>query len=71
MPVSQIVDRNTVVDGHRISFGVHGEGDPVVLLHGTPIPRRPPGLTGPGALGVLLYILLESRARAAGRPPAR
>ncbi|MFS4490160.1 alpha/beta fold hydrolase [Dietzia kunjamensis] len=34
--MSHIVDRHAVIDGHRISFGVHGEGEPVVLLHGTP-----------------------------------
>lgn len=36
MPVSHIVDRDAVVNGHRIRFGVHGEGEPVVLIHGTP-----------------------------------
>ena len=36
MPVSHIVDQHVVIDGHRISFGVHGEGEPVVFLHGTP-----------------------------------
>lgn len=25
-----------VVEGHRIAQGVHGEGAPVVLIHGTP-----------------------------------
>ena len=31
-----IVDRNALVDGHRIAHGVHGDGEPVVLVHGTP-----------------------------------
>ena len=34
--MNHIVDRHAVIDGHRISIGVHGEGEPVVLLHGTP-----------------------------------
>jgi pimeloyl-ACP methyl ester carboxylesterase len=25
-----------VINGHRIAHGVHGDGDPVVLMHGTP-----------------------------------
>lgn len=36
MPAQHIVDRDAVIDGHRIRFGVHGEGEPVVLIHGTP-----------------------------------
>ena len=31
-----LVPKNVLVDGKRISFGVHGKGEPVVLLHGTP-----------------------------------
>ena len=36
MPMPHIADRETVIDGHRIRFGIHGEGEPVVLIHGTP-----------------------------------
>ncbi len=31
-----LVEENLVVDGHRIAHGRHGEGEPVVLIHGTP-----------------------------------
>ncbi len=31
-----IVDRHILVGNHRIAYGVHGTGVPVVLLHGTP-----------------------------------
>ncbi|KAK5048090.1 hypothetical protein LTR84_006280 [Exophiala bonariae] len=31
-----VVTENVLVDGARIAYGIHGEGDPVVLLHGTP-----------------------------------
>lgn len=34
--MEQIVDQHTVIAGHRIAHGIHGEGEPVVLLHGTP-----------------------------------
>ena len=27
---------NTLVDGSRLSYGIHGRGEPVVLIHGTP-----------------------------------
>lgn len=27
---------NAIIDGYRIAYGVHGEGPPVVLIHGTP-----------------------------------
>ena len=27
---------HAIIDGHRIAYGVHGEGPPVVLIHGTP-----------------------------------
>ncbi|WP_272875138.1 MULTISPECIES: hypothetical protein [Dietzia] len=36
MPMNHIADRDTVIDGHRIRFGIHGEGEPVVLNHKTP-----------------------------------
>lgn len=31
-----IVSENVLINGTRISYGVHGVGQPVVLLHGTP-----------------------------------
>ncbi|MGB8666178.1 MAG: alpha/beta hydrolase [Serratia inhibens] len=31
-----LLDRHIIVDGHRIAAGVHGAGDPLVLVHGTP-----------------------------------
>ncbi len=31
-----LVPENVLVDGNRISYGVHGTGQPVVLVHGTP-----------------------------------
>lgn len=34
--MEHIVDRNALVGGMRIAHGVHGTGEPVVLVHGTP-----------------------------------
>lgn len=34
--MNHLVDRNTLIDGRRIAHGVHGAGEPVVLVHGTP-----------------------------------
>ncbi|WED23028.1 alpha/beta hydrolase [Vibrio sp. JC009] len=34
--MNHIVTKNTLINGMRIAHGVHGEGDPVVLIHGTP-----------------------------------
>lgn len=34
--MNHIVDRHAVIDGHRIAYGIHGTGEPVVLVHGTP-----------------------------------
>lgn len=31
-----IVSENILINGHRITFGVYGAGEPVVLIHGTP-----------------------------------
>ena len=31
-----LLNDNVIVDGHRIACGVHGEGAPLVLIHGTP-----------------------------------
>ena len=34
--MSELVPDNIVIRGHRIAHGVHGTGEPVVLIHGTP-----------------------------------
>ena len=34
--MNHIATENILINGHRITYGVHGEGVPVVLLHGTP-----------------------------------
>jgi len=34
--LDHIVNEHTIINGTRIAHGVHGEGTPVVLLHGTP-----------------------------------
>lgn len=31
-----IVSENVLINGHRVTYAVHGTGDPVVLIHGTP-----------------------------------
>ena len=31
-----LLTENVIIDGHRIACGVHGDGPPVVLVHGTP-----------------------------------
>lgn len=33
---NDLVTENVLVNGHRISCGAHGAGEPIVLLHGTP-----------------------------------
>ena len=34
--MNKLVNHNVIIDGHRIAYGIHGEGLPVVLIHGTP-----------------------------------
>ena len=34
--MSALTPDNVLIDGHRIACGEHGDGEPVVLLHGTP-----------------------------------
>jgi pimeloyl-ACP methyl ester carboxylesterase len=34
--MTRLLDDDVLVSGHRIAAGVHGEGEPVVLVHGTP-----------------------------------
>lgn len=34
--MAHLVDRHALINGTRIAHGVHGDGPPVVLLHGTP-----------------------------------
>ncbi len=34
--MNNLVPDNHIIDGHRIAHGVHGDGEPVILIHGTP-----------------------------------
>lgn len=34
--MTHLVNQHTIVKGTRIAYGVHGEGEPVALIHGTP-----------------------------------
>jgi pimeloyl-ACP methyl ester carboxylesterase len=34
--MTPIATENVIINGNRIAYGVYGEGDPVVLVHGTP-----------------------------------
>lgn len=34
--MAHLVDQHVIINGTRITHGVHGDGEPVVLLHGTP-----------------------------------
>ena len=34
--MSHILENHVVIDGNRLAYGIHGEGEPVVLVHGTP-----------------------------------
>ncbi|MFC3458189.1 alpha/beta fold hydrolase [Massilia haematophila] len=34
--MESIANRHVLIENNRIAYGVYGEGDPVVLLHGTP-----------------------------------
>ena len=34
--MTHLVNQHILINDTRIAYGVHGEGDPVVLLHGTP-----------------------------------
>ncbi|WP_147124189.1 alpha/beta fold hydrolase [Shimia ponticola] len=34
--MTHLVNQHAIIDGNRIAHGVHGEGEPVLLLHGTP-----------------------------------
>ena len=34
--MAHVVDSHAVIGGHRVAYGVHGAGEPVVLVHGTP-----------------------------------
>ena len=36
----KLLDDNVLIQGQRIACGVHGEGDPLVLIHGTPFYSR-------------------------------
>ena len=34
--MQHLVDQHILINGTRIAYGVHGEGEPVILIHGTP-----------------------------------
>ena len=34
--MTDLLNDNVIIDGHRIACGAHGTGDPLVLIHGTP-----------------------------------
>ena len=34
--MTKLVPDNLIVDGNRIAYGVHGDGEPIILIHGTP-----------------------------------
>lgn len=34
--MSDLLTENRIIDGHRVACGAHGQGEPVVLIHGTP-----------------------------------
>lgn len=34
--MQSLLDQNVIIDGHRIAHGIHGTGEPIVLIHGTP-----------------------------------
>lgn len=34
--MTKLVQDNVIINGNRIAHGVHGKGEPVVLIHGTP-----------------------------------
>ncbi len=36
MHMRHLVQHNSIIGGHRIAHGTHGDGEPVVLIHGTP-----------------------------------
>ena len=60
--MQQMVPENVLIDGRRIACGVWGEGEPVVLIHGTPssslIWRNVvPGLTAAGYRAHLFDLL--------------
>ena len=34
--MTKLVPDNVLIDGNRIAYGIHGDGEPLVLIHGTP-----------------------------------
>lgn len=34
--MDSLVEQNTIVNGHRVAYGIMGSGEPVVFIHGTP-----------------------------------
>ena len=34
--MTALIQESVLIDGHRIAYGIHGKGDPIVLVHGTP-----------------------------------
>lgn len=73
--MTALTSDNVLVDGHRIACGRHGDGAPVLLLHGTPSYSRiwrnvVPGLTAAGLLQVHLFDLLGYGHSERPRDPA-
>ena len=70
----KLVPQNVLIDGKRIAWGVHGDGEPVVLIHGTPFfshiwRRIAPGLVDAG-YRVYVYDLLGFGHSERPRDPA-
>ena len=60
--MTRLVRNNVVIDGNRIAYGIHGDGIPIVLIHGTPffshIWRKVVAELTASGLKVYLYDLL-------------
>jgi len=34
--MAQLLDCNAIINNHRLAYGVHGSGEPIVFVHRTP-----------------------------------